>query len=81
MDITEIIIIFATNLDLHFMSVKDRLQALDILKGYNGQNPYILMLKRDVLTKNIDLTDFNVEYVLKNHTFQPKQINKTINIK
>ena len=62
------------------MSVKDRLQALDILKGYNGQNPYILMLKRDVLTKNIDLTDFNVEYVLKNHTFQPKQINKTIKI-
>lgn len=62
------------------MSVKDRLQALDILKGYNGQNPYILMLKRDVLTKNIDLTDFNVEYVLKNNTFQPKQINKTIKI-
>lgn len=62
------------------MSVKDRLQAFDILKEYNGQNPYILMLKRDVLTKNIDLTDFNVEYINKNHTFQPKQINKTIKI-
>lgn len=62
------------------MSVKDRLQALDILKVYNGQNPYILMLKRDILMKNVELTDFNAEYILKNHGFQPKQINKTIKI-
>ena len=31
------------------ISVKDKLRALDILKGYNGNNPYILMLKRDVV--------------------------------
>ena len=29
-------------------SVKNKLQALDILKEYNGTNPYILMLKRNV---------------------------------
>lgn len=62
------------------VSLKDRLQALDILKEYKGNNPYILMIQRDILFKGLEMTDFNAEYVIKNHTFQPKQINKTIKI-
>ena len=31
--------------------------ALDILKEYNGNNPYILMLKRDVFFKHEELND------------------------
>lgn len=62
------------------ISVKDKLKALDILKGYNGNNPYILMLRRDVLMKEQELSDFNAEYILRNYNFQPMAINKTIKI-
>lgn len=62
------------------ISVKDKLKALDILKGYNGNNPYILMLRRDVLMKEQELSDFSAEYILRNYNFQPMAINKTIKI-
>lgn len=62
------------------VSVKNKLQALDILKGYNGSNPYILMLKRDIILKGGELNDFGAEYIITNNNFQPKQINKTIKI-
>ena len=61
-------------------SVKDRINALNILKEYNGTNPYILMLYRDVFLKKEDISDFSVEYILKNNNFKPIQINKTIKI-
>lgn len=62
------------------VSVKTRLEALDILKGYTGNNPYILMLKRDVYTKGVELNDFGAEYIVLNHDYQPKPIGKTIKI-
>lgn len=62
------------------VTVKDRLKALDILKGYTGNNPYILMLKRDVVTRGQELPDFGAEYIVKNHNFQAVAINKTIKI-
>ena len=61
-------------------NIKERLQALDLLKVYKGNNPYILMLQRDVFFKNIEINDFGVEYILKNNTYQPLPINKTIKI-
>lgn len=61
-------------------SVKDKVKALEILKEYNGSNPYILMLKRDIFIKNESITDFAVEYVIKNKNFQPVQINKSVKI-
>lgn len=62
------------------MSIKDKLAAIDILKGYKGNNPYILMSQRDVIFKNNDISDFCCEYVLKNHNKTPILINKTIKI-
>lgn len=62
-------------------SVKDRINAIDIIQTYSGNNPYILMLKKDVLKQDVSvLNDFAIEYVNKNHDFQPKKINKTIKI-
>lgn len=61
-------------------NIKERLQALDLLKVYKGNNPYILMLQRDVFFKNIEINDFGVEYILKNNAYQPIPINKTIKI-
>lgn len=62
------------------ISVKDKLRALDILKGYNGNNPYILMLKRDVVVKGQELPDFGAEYIVKNHDFQPLSVNKVVKL-
>lgn len=61
-------------------NIKEKLQALDLLKEYKGNNPYILMLQRDVYVKNMEINDFGVEYILKNHTYQPIPINKTIKL-
>lgn len=62
-------------------SLKDRINAIDIIQTYSGNNPYILMLKKDILKHDVSvLNDFAIEYVNKNHDFQPKKINKTIKI-
>jgi SWI/SNF-related matrix-associated actin-dependent regulator 1 of chromatin subfamily A len=62
-------------------SIKDRIKAIDIVKNYVGNNPYILMLKKDVLKQDISvLNDFAIEYINSNHDFQPRQINKVIKI-
>lgn len=65
-----------------YSSAKAKNEAIEILRGYSGSNPYILMLKRDVISKGDvkTLNDLNVEYVIKNHDFQPKPIGKTIKI-
>lgn len=62
------------------ISTKKRIEALDVLQRYNGDNPYILMLKKDVFINKKQLNDFSVEYVLENETYQPKEINKIIKI-
>ena len=59
-------------------SLKKLTEAIDILNSYTGNNPYILMLKRNYETiKKLDIIgDFQVEYILKNKDFIPKPINK-----
>ena len=63
-------------------SLKDKNQVIDILRSYKGENPYILKIKKDVVInqKTTSLTDFSVEYVLKNHERQSLSINKTVKI-
>ena len=63
------------------ISVKDQMRTIDIVKGYTGGNPYICMLKKDVLKGDISvLNDFACEYILKNHDFTPIPINKTVKL-
>lgn len=63
-------------------TLKNIERALDILKKYNGNNPYILRLKHQVyIDKNIDaMNDFNIEYTLRNYNTIPKQINKIVKL-
>ena len=61
-------------------SIKDTNEALKILSNYNGNNPYILSLRRDILFSKVAITDFQIEYILKNHNFVPRQINKIVKI-
>lgn len=65
-----------------FNSIKAKNNAIDILKDYSGKNPYLLSLKRDVILckKTSLLTDYVVEYITKNHNFEPISINKNIKI-
>ena len=65
-----------------YTSIKAQNEAIEILRGYSGTNPYYLMLKRDVILKGDvkKLNAFNVEYIIENQNFAPKQIGKTIKI-
>ena len=65
-----------------FTSAKAKNEAIEILRGYSGTNPYYLMLKRDIILKGDikQLNAFNVEYIIQNQNFTPKQIGKTIKI-
>ena len=56
--------------------------AIGLLKNYDGINTYLLALKRDIITyKKVDkLTDFNVDYILKNINYQIKDINKIVRV-
>lgn len=55
-------------------------KAYSILKDYNGENPYILTLKHNAITKGYGLTDFNIEYILNNYDYKIEKVNKTIKI-
>lgn len=64
------------------ISLKKKDEALDILRNYEGSNPYMLLLKRDIIQlKRLDVfNDFAAEYILMNHTFSPRSINKIVKI-
>lgn len=65
-----------------YQEIERKNTVIDLLKEYDGINTYLLTLKRDVITyKKIEkLTDFNVEYVLKNVNYQIKEINKIVHV-
>lgn len=56
-------------------------QIYNILKSYDGINPYIKSLKKGVYEyKNTSLNDFHLEYIHLNHNKTPKNINKIVKI-
>ena len=65
-----------------FNTIKSRNESIEILRNYNGVNPYILTFKRDVivLNKTSLLTEHAVEYIIQNKDKQPKTINKVVKI-
>ena len=65
-----------------FNTIKGKKEAIDILSNYNGPNPYLLKLKRDIVLcrKTNLLSDYVVEYIKKNHNFSPIQIDKNVSI-
>lgn len=65
-----------------FDSIKAKNEAIDILREYSGSNPYMLTLKRDVtiLQKTDILTEYVVEYIIKNKDFKPLKVGKIVKI-
>lgn len=61
---------------------KSEIQALKALKGYSGENPYLLQLHRDIISEGHaeKLTEFSSEYILKNVNAIPRTIGKTAKI-
>lgn len=55
-------------------------KVYEVLKIYNGRNPFILNLKKDVYVYNKKLTDFQIDFIINNHEKEPIQINKIIKI-
>lgn len=64
------------------ISIKKKNEAFEMLKKYEGENPYILRMKKDVFISSFPqpLTDFQAEYVLKNYDKKPKKVNKIVKI-
>ena len=58
-----------------------KVKALDILKSYVGDNPYILELKRTRENKSfLPITENQANYIINNHTFQVKEVNKFLDL-
>ena len=56
-------------------------EAYEILRGYNGINPYIIRLKNTVLAyQTRTMNDFESKYVLSNHDKEPRKIDKVVKI-
>lgn len=64
------------------INIEERNKAIELLRGYSGNNPYLLSIQNDVFNNNKLnlLSDFNLEYILKNYNKEPKLINKIIKI-
>lgn len=65
-----------------FNTIKSRNEAIEILKNYSGINPFILRMKRDiiVLQKTSLLTEYVVEYIIKNKDRAPQAIGRVLRI-
>lgn len=58
-----------------------RVQALKILENYSGENEYILDLKKTREKKSfLILTENQSKYIIDNHAFQAKDVNKLLEI-
>jgi SWI/SNF-related matrix-associated actin-dependent regulator 1 of chromatin subfamily A len=55
-------------------------EAFDAISQYNGANPYLKWIKRSIIYDKLQLTDFQVEYILKNINFEPVLIDKVVKI-
>lgn len=62
--------------------INEKFEAIDKLKSYNGENPYLLRLKYDIFNKNdaSSLTDFVIEYINQNSDFSPIKVNKIVKL-
>lgn len=55
-------------------------RAYEILRSYDGQNNQIRYYKSLYDKGKLILEDFGVEYILRNHDYEPIEVNKTVGI-
>lgn len=58
-----------------------KVKALEILKSYDGDNPYILELKRTREKKSfLPITENQANYIINNQSFQVREVNKFLDL-
>ena len=64
------------------VSIKKTNKAYDILKNYDGENPYMLLLKKRVYAEKDSsaMTEFAINFIVANEDFEPMTINKIIKV-
>lgn len=64
------------------VSIKKTNKAYDILKNYDGENPYMLLLKKRVYAEKDSsaMTEFAINFIVANEDFEPMAINKIIKV-
>ena len=60
--------------------INEASKAYDILKDYDGSNPFIYELKKEVSLYKRELNEFKIEFILKNHAFNPIFIDKIVEL-
>lgn len=56
-------------------------KALTLLEKYNGDNSYITNLRNEIFAYNsTTLSDFQIDYIIRNHNKKPEYLNKIIKI-
>jgi SWI/SNF-related matrix-associated actin-dependent regulator 1 of chromatin subfamily A len=62
-------------------SPKKAEEVLDFLKEYKGENPYIIWLKNCIFVyKSMNLTDFAIDFIVKNKDYEVKKIDRIVKI-
>lgn len=63
-------------------SIKSINASIDILKAYDGLNPFLRRLKKEIVVnqKTTGLSDFAVDYILENYKKEPEAIGKTVEL-
>lgn len=64
------------------VSIKKTNRAYEILKDYDGENPYMLLLqKRVYVDKDVDaMNEFSINFIVDNKDFEPVPIKKIIKV-
>ena len=61
--------------------MEEEKKALEILKTYNGNNTYILDLKRTREKKSfLPITENQANYIINNYQFEVKEVNKILEL-
>lgn len=60
--------------------IDKQIKAIEILKTYSGNDPYIKWMANSFFMKKMTLTDEHIEYVLANHLNEIKPVNKVVKV-
>ena len=62
------------------MNVNDVNRAYEILGSYKGKNDHIAYLSRKFAVGKVVLNEFETNYIIENHDYEPKELNRTFGI-
>lgn len=58
----------------------DTERSYELLRSYNGVSTWLHYLREAVMQRNYSLSEFDINYILANHAYTPKFVNRVIGI-